>query len=324
MSTTPTATTTVATEPVGGNLSGSPIIFYPLPTPWPAPIGCEKYLYRQTDEGTILAWDPVYPSRFQIEEARRCFSRQLGDWWWQDRTGKLPLQTAFGPTFVCPEAYTAVHTSTLDSSVSAAQTAFTYCCPSNYALGAVFQPTQRHVMQCTSVVMPGETLSYMSRTSVTRTVTVSGTSEKATVQSTNIATSTVVKSSRAIVYAVPINGFNIVHQQGSGTGPGNGTATPPLSTTDTPLKSNSPSMTPGAIAGVAVGAALGTGLLALGAFFIWKVWERRKLNRKGVATLEEGAGKDNHYVKASGPKYEMPVKHHIHELSHFKTTQELP
>lgn len=195
---------------------------------------------------------------------------------------------------------------------------------SNYALGAVFQPTYRHVMQCTSEVMPGETISYMSRTSVTLTVTVSGTSEKSTVQSTNIATSTVVKSSRATVYAVPINGFNIVHQQASGTGLANSTATPPLSTTDTPLQSNNPSMTPGAIAGAAVGAAIGTGLLALGAFFVWKVWERRKLNRQGVAALEEGAGKDNHDSKDSGPKFEMPVKHHIHELSHFKSTQELP
>ncbi|KAH6853844.1 hypothetical protein B0I37DRAFT_16860 [Chaetomium sp. MPI-CAGE-AT-0009] len=320
--------TATATDLTVGDLSGSPVIFYPVPTPWPSSAGCENYIYRQANGGSILAWDPVYPDRFGVKEVKSCYVPQLSSWWWQT----VQPVTAFGPTFVCPEAYSAVHTSVLDSA-SAAQTQFTYCCPSNYALGAIFQPTQRTVLQCTSEAGPGETISYMTRTSLTRTATVTGvdgTSVETTVQSTNLPTSTVVQSSPATVFAVPVNGFNIVPQQVSGTGATSNTATTPLSTTDAlsatdaPAQSSSSGLAPGAIAGAVVGAVIGVGLLALGAFFVWKR-KRRAVNRQEVVAGEEDARKDFYHYSPGAPPSEMPVKHNpIHELPHNGSVQELP
>jgi hypothetical protein len=184
-------------------------------------------------------------------------------------------------------------------------------------------------LQCTSAVGPGGTISYMSRTSVTRTVTVNGadrTSHQTTVQSTNVAASTVVRSRTATVYAVPVNGFNIVERQGSGTE----SSTPSSTATNPPEQSGSSGLSPGAIAGISVGAAIGTGLLALGAFLVWKARKRRAVNQQpeGVAPVgEDGRKDDYHYmqvIEPSQPPSEMPVKTHVHELSHRRSMQELP
>ena len=53
-----------ATNPTVGTVNGTPIVFYPVPTPWPLSAGCDTYIYRQLAAGTILAWDPVYPQIF--------------------------------------------------------------------------------------------------------------------------------------------------------------------------------------------------------------------------------------------------------------------
>lgn len=186
-------------------------------------------------------------------------------------------------------------------------------------------------MQCTSAVGPGGTISYMSRTSVTRTVTVDGadrTSYQTTVQSTNVAASTVVRSRTATVYAVPVNGFNIVERQASGTEATSSTATSPISTTDAPAPPSSSALGPGAIAGAAVGAAVGTGLLALGAFLVWKARKRRAVNRQPeeFAAVGDEARKDDYYYSQAvePPPSEMPAKNHVHELSHRRSVQELP
>ena len=165
----------------------------------------------------------------------------------------------------------------------------------------------------------------MSRTSVTRTVAVTdgdGTSRQTTVQSTNVATSTVVKARSVTVYAIPINGFNIVQHQASSTETTSSTATSPLSIiTNTPEQPSSSGLTPGAIAGASVGAAIGTALLALGAFLVWK--RRRAVNRQ--LAEEEARNNDYYYSKGAEPlPFEMPVKNHVHELSHQKSVQELP
>ncbi|KAK3300460.1 uncharacterized protein B0H64DRAFT_15904 [Chaetomium fimeti] len=332
-----------ATDLTVGNLSGSPIIFYPAPTPWPSSAGCEKNIYRQADGGSILAWDPVYANRFGLKEARGCHAPQVSAWWWQNRQ---PV-TAFGPTFVCPEAYSAVYTSTLDS-ISAVPTQFTYCCPSNYNLGAVFQPTQKTMLQCTSKAGPGATISYMTRTSLTRKVTITGvdgTVVQPTVLSTNIPTSTVVRLSPATVYGLPVNGFNIGQRQASSTGGASNTVTPPLSptgalsptdalsttdvlsptdvlsTTDTPTQSRGPGLTPAAIAGIVVGAVIAVGLLALGTFFLGRRWAA---NRRRAAAEEEDPIKDYYHYLQTPKEAEMPIKHHILELPANKSVQELP
>jgi hypothetical protein len=114
-----------ATDPTLGSFSITSVLFFPVPTPWPASAGCDRYIYRQLDEGLILAWDPVYPSAIATA-AKSCFLPQQSSWWFQS-TDASP-STALGPTFVCPESYSAVHSTVLDSN-SAAQTQYTYCCP---------------------------------------------------------------------------------------------------------------------------------------------------------------------------------------------------
>jgi len=114
-----------ATGPTLGTLSGTPVLFFPVPTPWPSSAGCDRYIYRQLGEGSILAWDPVY-SRGIGTGAESCLLPQQASWWLQD--GSANPSTALGPTFVCPMAYSAVHSTVLDSN-SAAQTQYTYCCP---------------------------------------------------------------------------------------------------------------------------------------------------------------------------------------------------
>ncbi len=117
--------TTAATDPTSGIVFGTPVVFFPVPTPWPSSAGCDKYVYRQGNEGLILAWDPIYPA-YAGTEAQSCFPPQQSSWWFQST--KANPSTALGPTFVCPEAYSAVH-STILANNSAAQTQYTYCCP---------------------------------------------------------------------------------------------------------------------------------------------------------------------------------------------------
>jgi hypothetical protein len=121
------ADTTMAdddTAPTLGSLDGSPVLFHPMPTPWPAAEGCENYIYRQSRERWILAWDPAYTS-FGGTGPASCIPPQQRQWW--NQANDAAPSIALGPTFACPEAYSAVY-STLESD-SATQTHFTYCCP---------------------------------------------------------------------------------------------------------------------------------------------------------------------------------------------------
>ncbi|KAK1836343.1 hypothetical protein QBC39DRAFT_296160 [Podospora conica] len=118
-----------ATEPTVGTIGTTPVLFFPVPTPWPMSARCDKHIHRQNNQGSILAWDPVYPqlaSRATVERGESCYPTQQQSWHFQASTATP--STALGPTFVCPEQYTAVF-STLVESNSASRTDYTYCCP---------------------------------------------------------------------------------------------------------------------------------------------------------------------------------------------------
>lgn len=53
------ATTTPSVT--AGAISGTPVLFYPVPTPWPMAAGWDKNIYREHGDGLILAYDPIYP-----------------------------------------------------------------------------------------------------------------------------------------------------------------------------------------------------------------------------------------------------------------------
>lgn len=114
-----------------GTLFGTPVEFFPLSTAYPSLAGCEAGIYRQVDDGTILAWDPVY-TRFE-PGADPCFPPQQRSWW--DQASDADPSSALGPTFVCPQAYDAVHSTVLESN-SASQAHYTYCCP-KYVLSRI-------------------------------------------------------------------------------------------------------------------------------------------------------------------------------------------
>lgn len=114
-----------ATAAVVSDLSGTPVLFYPVPTPWPSSPGCDKYMYRVLMETTIVAYNPRYAENVDAKAAS-CYVPQHS--LWLSQLSSTAPSTALGPTFVCPEAYTAVHSTVLESN-SAGETQFTYCCP---------------------------------------------------------------------------------------------------------------------------------------------------------------------------------------------------
>ncbi|KAK3298578.1 uncharacterized protein B0H64DRAFT_78368 [Chaetomium fimeti] len=311
-------------ETTSGTLFGTKVNFLPLPTPYPSLAGCgEGGIHRQVNAGTMLGWDPVY-TRFD-PGADSCFPPQQRPWWNQDQASNSGPSTALGPTFVCPEAYSGVHSTVLESN-SASQAQYTYCCPKKYTLGAILPQNQRSVIQCSSIADPGVTIAYVSVTFLTSSATATGEDGADTVVDTtvltHVSTSTVVQDDAATVYAPPINGYNIVRAQAtsseteSAATEASSTAPPTGTTTGSGEAAQSSGLAPGAIAGIAVGVVLGVGLLALAAFFLWRRHRRQHL---AVAPSDP----DMYHEQPKGyhgvPPYvpalsEMPEGHGAHEM----------
>ncbi|KAK3940796.1 hypothetical protein QBC46DRAFT_228942, partial [Diplogelasinospora grovesii] len=103
-------------------VGGSPTVFLPLPTPWPSGENCGANIYRYIATlDTYLAWDPVYGQHLATS-ATTCLLPQVTTWWLQP--GSNLVYTALGPTFACPQAYSTVTTSQVESSMEEV-----YCCP---------------------------------------------------------------------------------------------------------------------------------------------------------------------------------------------------
>ncbi|KAB5522015.1 hypothetical protein GE09DRAFT_1293735 [Coniochaeta sp. 2T2.1] len=250
--------------PTLGTLSGTPVMFYPVTTPWPSQPGCDQYIYRQASSGSFLAWDPVY-AKDLVDKASSCFSPQMSSWWFQDHSAAT--LTSLGPTSVCPAAFSPVLTvawSTPIGTTAEETVQSIYCCPSNYRLGSIltgvfgFAPDQ-----CTSTVSIGETMTYIRYTSsltpqnTTRRFE-AGSGIYITVETTRSSlppTSTVALSTNLFVYAEPVNGINIVR------GPAASTTTR-TTAPGQPGRSGSSGTPPGIIAAAAIASVLGFLLLA--------------------------------------------------------------
>ena len=211
----------------------------------------------------------------------------------------------------------------------------------NFALGAILPQNQRSIIQCTSTAGPGETISLLSVSFLTSTVTVTGddgsVTRQASYQSTNLATSTVVQSSAATVYAPPVNGYNLVKQQLSATSTGETSTTATqtstsAATSDASTQSSGPSA--GVIAGAVVGAVAGLGLLALGAFFFLRRKRQYSTVDRTEAPMPMAEGEGAKYYSTYGSTQgtvvsEMPAQHQVyghqvHELPHGMSAHELP
>ena len=109
-------------------VSGTPTVFLPLPTAWPSGSGCAENIYLHTPTNTpytFLAFDPLFGATM-VTSAQSCLPPQVSTWWSQ-KNGEATF-TALGPTFVCPQAYTAVQTVLVATSLQQI-----YCCPSYVA-----------------------------------------------------------------------------------------------------------------------------------------------------------------------------------------------
>ncbi|KAF3801427.1 hypothetical protein GCG54_00005583 [Colletotrichum gloeosporioides] len=83
---------------------------------------CASRTYRQSDEGPILAWDPYFGMNID-SGAATCFPEAVTSWWFQ--TASQATSIALGPTFECPQLYTAAQTL-----LEAGGVQHVFCCPS--------------------------------------------------------------------------------------------------------------------------------------------------------------------------------------------------
>ncbi|KAJ9133329.1 hypothetical protein NKR23_g10833 [Pleurostoma richardsiae] len=292
-------------------VSGTPVELLPLSTPWPSGKDCASNIYEQLD-GHFLAWDPVYGQSFDTA-ARTCFPPQVTSWWLNSATA---TSVALGPTFVCPEAYSAVQTALV-----AEETQYVYCCPSDYSLFVV-QPTTTAAFpsQCTSLATPGQELQFL-------TIFQSG-NGVAFSQATSI-----VESSTVTVFGIPVNGYNFA--QSTSSTPST-TLQPTPSTTDTSIAASSHASSlasagsagspVGVSVGVSVGVVLGVLALGAGAFFLWRR-RRRRMHRSRVMMLEppaeaQGLGPiaaSEYEISGEGVKAELSADARVYELpGHFR------
>ncbi|KAK3897159.1 hypothetical protein C8A05DRAFT_39292 [Staphylotrichum tortipilum] len=293
--------TSASTDVTLGTISGTPVLFYPVPTPWASVTRCGDFVWRMMSEGSMFGWDPGYWNMVGTG-AEGCFQPQMSSWWYQNDISVTP-STALGPTFVCPESFSAVHTTTMDGD-GATRTEFTYCCPPEYTLNTLPPPTSRAAAQCASTIAPGRTLSHI-------TATYPGVS-KARWPDEPIAylpTTTVVQGSAATVFAPPVNGFNLVKARGGG-GSGSGSGGGGLSL--------------GASVGIAAGASLaGVGVVYAG---IWLVWRRRRQGRRlrrGQRRMELSAGGEGEEGVWSSAA-ELPEKREAVEMALGVGVVEMP
>lgn len=277
------ATTTQTPAVTLGTILGTPVLFYPVLTPWPMSPGCDKYIYRQDSEAYIIAYDPIYPEIIG-KEAQSCFHHEQAASWHQAETAQPSI--ALGPTFVCPESWNAAQTTKIDEDATAL-TLFTYCCPPRFTLHAAFPVTARSIEQCTSRIPPRGTIKLVSLTFVS-----TGTEMNRRVYTV---------STTATVHAPPVNGYNIVQKQASPS-----TTTPPLpSATMTPLLSSAPAphsdgLSEGRLAGVIIGAVGGTVVLLGLLCFGWKFWRKRASKATNTAAQPMSTSWDKPELSGQG------------------------
>lgn len=312
-----------ATDPTIRNIGTTPVLFFPVPTAWPMSTGCNKNIYRQNNGGSILAWDPIYPqiaASALTERRQSCFPTQQQSWHFQDLNATP--STALGPAFVCPESYSAVAATVLESN-SASRTEFTYCCPpyvpSSPHVAAYSHtiheltpppentpstpsPPQTHAPpsngitslppnppnpstnppRSTSLLPVGSTLSFVS---VTFTPTIIAPATTTTTVLAYIQSSTVVTATAETVYAVPINGYNIIDAAAAAAaapeGPpdNNRSSSTPTGAGGLPSNNTPTSTSPGTIAGAVVGGLVALALAVALAYFVGR---RRSSRRRSM------------------------------------------
>ncbi|OAA63579.1 LPXTG-motif cell wall anchor [Niveomyces insectorum RCEF 264] len=239
-------------------VTGTPTAFLPLATAWPSGADCTSNIYL-FGSNTFLAWDPLYGASM-VTSARSCLPPQVTTWWSQPSSD---VYTALGPTFQCPAAYTAALTAVVAGSLYE-----TYCCASQYTL-FVPRPNDDNdandaddfPSQCTSTVTSGQTFAYFTLG-----------------QST-----TVVMTTPATVFAIPVNGFDFT--------PGTPTSSPATTSASTSARAETTTVTAkststisaGTSAGITVAAIAGVAMVVGTAFLLLRRKRQRRAAEGGRA-----------------------------------------
>ncbi|ROW15889.1 hypothetical protein VPNG_02612 [Cytospora leucostoma] len=301
----------MATTPFLTTLSGTATSFVPLATAWSsANADCAQAIYAQV-AGNFLAWDPWYV-HYIDQDLTTCWPPQASSWWNQDTSPT----TSLGPAFVCPSAYHAAYTSSVDS-----HTTKTICCPSGYDLYVAEFEKPSFPSQCTSTLTAGDTLSWEQVVSEGVTWTPA---------------TTTVQSETLTIYGIPVNGLNVIATStttsssktassgstsssgsvdaGTGTSTSAGTV---VVYTGTPTP-DSQKHTIGVAVGASVGTFVGLVLIATVAFLLWRRKKRSATGRNaGTATGYNNNG------QWSGGAPAPVVPEHMRHVAGYHTPVEL-
>jgi hypothetical protein len=119
-STTAGAATSTWSIPVADlqTISDTPTAWLPLSTAFTSKPECSTQLFAQSN-GQAVLYDPYY-GLVVDPDSGECLPPDVTAWWNQDTKTRVML----GPTFVCPSAYSAVQTVSMDSVFRQ-----TLCCP---------------------------------------------------------------------------------------------------------------------------------------------------------------------------------------------------
>ncbi|CZR67976.1 uncharacterized protein PAC_17875 [Phialocephala subalpina] len=129
--------------------SGTVTSYLPLTTAWSAPAQCSS-LFLDSG-GNLYLNAPEYQN--DMPRAPACMPPQISPWWYQSLNTASPTVTLLGGyDFLCPEAYTTVFSSVVDSTTTIG------CCPSFYSFGGALW-SYGNPWQCESTV-PAGTITY--------------------------------------------------------------------------------------------------------------------------------------------------------------------
>ncbi|EPE31058.1 kinesin light chain, putative [Glarea lozoyensis ATCC 20868] len=246
----------------------------------------------QTVSGTITAWLPLSTPFIRDASCSTAIAKLGGNLYaldfynnnrtglclpdeivgpWEAQISHSPTRTLVGPTFVCPEAYSAVQTIVISHSTSQ-----TLCCPSSYQL-SVAASTAGVPMQCVSKLTAGDKLRYIdpSVTDMYLTTTIG---------------SQLASGEVDFVFGWHANGYNIITSTSSTLSSITTSKTLDMTSTRTTVSvtgsptntlagentTKSPSLHPASIAGLAVGVLII--FMAVAAFgCIWRYRRRKRM-----------------------------------------------
>ncbi|TAQ87491.1 hypothetical protein B7494_g4192 [Chlorociboria aeruginascens] len=275
------ATVTVSVHPAETN-SGTITSWIPLATAYPIVPSCTTAFYAPgaLDIGVLYLFDPnnhnaLFPTH--------CLPPEMTSWWNQNNTNTI---TSIGGPFLCPLAYSPVYSETSGTS------SFTACCPSGYSYAT--SSSQGAPGECTSIMNSGATLTFVEVDSAITSIP-------------TYSTETATLSSSLTVTGVQINGYNF-EVPTSSTSSSTASISASQTTTSIPAAAADSGLSSGAIAGIAIGAAvLGLGACAAAVVFFIKAHKANKRSQQAIgfeATMP--AWRRNYDGESySGPSHEM-------------------